>query len=59
MTATVERPAPTTQDPGVGRYRLQLGPGLVAHTDWDRDGTTTITIRHSPEHDDGEETRPF
>lgn len=59
MTATVERPAPTPQDPGAGRYHLQLGPGLTAHTDWDlRDGTTTITIRHRPEHDD-EETRPF
>ena len=58
MTATVERPA--TDQPEAGRYRLQLGPGLVAHTDWDsRDGTTTITIRHRPEHDDGEETRPF
>lgn len=57
MTATVERPAPTPQDPGAGHYRLQLGPGLVAHTDWDRDGTTTITIRHRP--DDGDDNRPF
>ena len=57
MTATVERPAPTPQDPGAGRYRLELGPGLTAHTDWDRDGTTTITIRRRPEHDD--DNRPF
>lgn len=57
MTATVERPAPTPQDPGAGRYRLELGPGLVAHTDWDRGGTTTITIRHRP--DDGDDNRPF
>lgn len=57
MTATVERPAPTTQDPGAGHYRLQLGDGLVAHTDWDRDGTTTITIRHRPTTD--EDPEPF
>lgn len=57
MTATVERPAPTPQDPGAGRYRLQLGDGLIAHTDWDSDGTTTITIRHRP--DDGDDNRPF
>ena len=56
MTATVERPAP--DQPGAGRYRLQLGDGLIAHTDWDlRDGTTTITIRHRP--DDGDDNRPF
>ena len=58
MTATVERPAPTPQDPGAGRYRLQLGPGLVAHTDWDSDGTTTITIRHRPTTDE-DDNRPF
>lgn len=58
MTATVERPALTPQDPGAGHYRLQLGDGLIAHTDWDlRDGTTTITIRHRP--DDGDDNRPF
>ena len=55
MTATVERPA--TDQPEAGHYRLQLGPDLVAHTDWDRDGTTTITIRHRP--DDGDDNRPF
>ena len=57
MTATVERPAPTPQAPGAGRYRLDLGPGLTAHTDWDHNGTTTITIRHRP--DDGDDNRPF
>ena len=56
MTATVERPAPN--QPGAGHYRLELGPGLVAHTDWDRDGTTTITIRHRPTTDE-DDYRPF
>lgn len=57
MTATVERPTPDQQDPGAGRYRLQLGPGLIAHTDWDRD-TITITIRHRPTTDE-DDNRPF